>query len=68
MVAPQHLAVCVHDVALRQRHAVALLDVGREVVLGHEADALAVAFPGVLEALLASDAAHVALLEEAPER
>ena len=68
MVAPQHLAIRVHDVALGQGRAVALLDVGGEVVLGHETDALAVALAGVLEALLARDATYVALLEEAPER
>ena len=68
VVATQHLTARVHDVALRQRRAVASLYVAGEVVARHEADSLAVAFARVLKALLAGDAAHVELLEQTAER
>ena len=67
VMASQHVTARVHDIALRQRRSVALFDVGGEVVVRDEADALAVSLACILKALLAGDSAHVALLEQSAE-
>ena len=61
-VPPQKRPVHPYDSSLRQRTAAPSLDERCEVVSRHEADALAVALACRLEALLARDAPHVALL------
>ena len=63
-VPAEHRAVRAHDVPLGKRPPAPALDERGEVVVGNEADALAIPLRRVLEAVLARDAAHVALFRE----